>query len=104
MGAIEEVNSEEYITENKKALLWVQDSTTLVFGVGAGILQLESFNGFAMFVAGYLGVSLLYTIWICRVQPGKYYQSPINDILIESFIRELTGYVMAWTFSYALVG
>lgn len=104
MASSENVNSDEYVTENKKALLWVQDSTTLVFGIGAGILQLESFKGFTMFVAGYFGVSLLYILWICKLQPGKYYQSPINDILIESFVRELTGYIMAWTFSYALVG
>ncbi|AQZ09580.1 EMC6 (YLL014W) [Zygosaccharomyces parabailii] len=104
MASIENVNSDEYVTENKKALLWVQDSTTLVFGIGAGILQLESFKGFAMFLAGYSGISLLYILWICKLQPAKYYQSPINDILIESFVRELTGYVMAWTFSYALVG
>ena len=104
MNTIDEVTSSEYVAANKKALLWVQDSTALAFGIGAGILQLESFKGFAMFVVGYLSVALLYIIWICRLQPAKYYQSPINDIFIESFVRELTGYVMAWTFSYALVG
>ncbi|CAR26476.1 hypothetical protein ZYGR_0H02870 [Zygosaccharomyces rouxii] len=104
MSSIDEITSSDYVLGNKKSLLWVQDSTALVFGIGAGILQLESFKGFAMFVVGYLSVALLYIIWICRLQPAKYYQSPINDIFIESFVRELTGYVMAWTFSYALVG
>lgn len=104
MSSISEVISGEYVAENKRALLWVQDSTSLVLGVGAGILQLESLKGFTMFVAGYLSVALLYIMWICRLQPNKYYQSPINDIFMESFVRELTGYVMAWTFSYALVG
>ncbi|GCF01632.1 hypothetical protein ZYGM_000233 [Zygosaccharomyces mellis] len=104
MNSINEVMSSEYVAGNKRVLLWVQDSTALAFGIGAGILQLESFNGFAMFIGGYLSVALLYIVWICRLQPAKYYQSPMNDIFVESFVRELTGYVMAWTFSYALVG
>lgn len=92
------------VMANKKILLWIQDSTSLVIGIGAGILQLESLQGFYMFVGSYLGVAMLYTLWICQLQPHKYYQNPIQDIVFDSFFRELTGFVMAWTFSYALVG
>lgn len=104
MSSVDEVTSSDYVVRNKKTLLRVQDSTTLALGIGAGILQLESFKGFGMFIVGYLSVAIIFVTWICGLQPGRYYQSPINDILIESFVRELTGYVMAWTFSYALIG
>lgn len=92
------------ILANKKLLLYLQDSTSLVFGLGAGILQLESWDGFTAFLIGYLGVCLFFTLWICQFRPQKFYESPIQDILMDSFFRELTGFVMAWTFSYALVG
>ncbi|KAL3235136.1 hypothetical protein RNJ44_02924 [Nakaseomyces bracarensis] len=92
------------IQSNKKVLLYLQDSTSLVFGLGAGILQLESWDGFFAFLIGYMSVSILFILWICQFKPQKFFESPIQDIIMDSFFRELTGFVMAWTFSYALVG
>lgn len=92
------------IQANKKVLLYLQDSTSLVFGLGAGILQLESWDGFIAFLIGYMAVCVVYILWICQLKPQKFYESPIQDIIMDSFFRELTGFVMAWTFSYALVG
>lgn len=85
-------------------LLYIQDGTSLGLGCGAGILQLEGLRGFGLFVAGYTLVSMIFTGWFCGFNPGKYYQSPVQEIYVDSFFRELTGFVMAWTFVYALVG
>lgn len=98
------VHSTQNIVSNKRALLYIQDSTSLVFGLGAGILQLESLFGFSLFFLCYTMVSSLYVAWICQFQPSAYHMSPINEIYFESLFRELTGFVMAWTFSYAFVG
>lgn len=98
------LNSGSNIMINKKSLLYVQDSTSLVFGLAAGILQLESWDGFLAFLGCYTTVCLIFILWTCQLKPQKFFQSPIQDIFIESLFRELTGFVMAWTFSYALVG
>ncbi|CCE65845.1 hypothetical protein TPHA_0N00640 [Tetrapisispora phaffii CBS 4417] len=99
-----DINFSGNIIKNKKSLLYVQDSTSLVFGLGAGIIQLESLNGFGFFLICYFSVSFLYSTWICQSNPSKYYLNPLYEIYFESLFRELTGYVMAWTFSYAIVG
>ncbi|SCV03496.1 LAMI_0H08614g1_1 [Lachancea mirantina] len=98
------VNSQESINFNRKRLLYIQDITSLVFGCGAGILQLENLEGFGAFFGSYLAISLVFVVWYCGLKPGKYYQSPIQEILVDSLFRELAGYVMAWTFVYALLG
>lgn len=104
MDAFVDIKSDANVVANKKRLLRLQDSTSLIMGLAAGILQLESLKGFYMFVASFTVISALYVVWICQLKPSKFYQSPIQEIFLESFFRELMGYVMAWTFSYALVG
>ncbi|AGO09840.1 AaceriAAL151Cp [[Ashbya] aceris (nom. inval.)] len=98
-----DILSTRSVTFNKKRLLYVHDMTSLVFGCGAGILQLESLQGFIMFAACYLSISAIFVMWLCKFEPSKYFQSPVQDILLVSFFRELAGFVMAWTFTYALV-
>ncbi|SCU85824.1 LADA_0D09978g1_1 [Lachancea dasiensis] len=102
--AFADIKAQESIEFNKRTLLYVQDGTSLGFGCGAGILQLEGLQGFGFFAASYLVVALLYIAWFCKFQPNKYYQSPVQEIVIDSFFRELAGFVMAWTFVFALVG
>ncbi|AET40963.1 Emc6p Ecym_7111 [Eremothecium cymbalariae DBVPG len=98
------IESPRSIGFNKSRLLYVHDLTSLVFGCGAGILQLESQKGFGMFIASYIFVSLLFVVWICQLNPQKYFQNPVKDIFFNSLIRELAGFVMSWTFTYALLG
>lgn len=104
MNNFGELTDSENVMLNKKRLLKLQDSTSLVIGLGAGILQLESLEGFYLFIGSYMSIGLLFILCICQSRPQKFYQSPIQDIFLESFFRELTGFIMAWTFSYALVG
>lgn len=104
MDAYVDIKNDANVVANKKRLLRLQDSTSLTMGLAAGILQLEFLKGFYMFVASFMSIGLLYVVWICQLRPSKYYQSPIQEIFMDSFFRELMGFVMAWTFSYALVG
>ncbi|QLL33533.1 hypothetical protein HG536_0E04440 [Torulaspora globosa] len=104
MDTFASIKSDVNVAANKKRLLLLQDSTSLVVGIAAGILQLESLNGFYMFIGSFLSIGALYIIWICQLKPHKYYQSPVQEVFFEPFFRELMGFVMAWTFSYALIG
>ena len=99
-----QINATANVVDNKKRLLFVQDSSALVLGLVAGFLQIESVHGFIWFLILYNLINVIYIVWICQLHPGKFYQSPLQDIFFESFFREITGFVMAWTFGYALIG
>lgn len=88
---------------NGKTLQFIQDSIILVSGVVSGILQLESFYGFGMFLAVYCFVNLTFITWFCKLKPSSYFQSPIQEIWLNPFFREIAGFVMAWTFAFTLV-
>lgn len=88
---------------NKKKFTILMDKISLVNGVVAGVLQLESLNGFANFSIVYITCILLYILWICQLKPSKYYASVWNDLLIENFMRHLLNFVMTWTFTFAIV-
>ncbi|AAS50215.1 AAL151Cp [Eremothecium gossypii ATCC 10895] len=98
-----DILSSRSVSFNKKRLLYVHDITSLVFGCGAGILQLESLQGFIMFAVSYLSISAIFAMRLCKFEPSKYFQNPVQDIILTSLFRELAGFVMAWTFTYALL-
>lgn len=98
------VKSGTNIQENKKKYERLMDKVCLVAGAVTGILQLESTNGFIAFLATYMLTALVYVMWICKAKPGQYYESVISNIIFDNFARELMGFIMAWTFSFALIG
>ncbi|CDR36604.1 CYFA0S01e02938g1_1 [Cyberlindnera fabianii] len=99
----EEVKYGFAIESNKKTLQYINDVTSLIFGTSAGILQLESTNGFIFFLGTNLLVSTLFILSYCLGKPGDYYVTPIKSIYLDNFARSLTAYLTAWTLAYALV-
>lgn len=91
------------MAENKKKYITLLDKVTLASGIVTGILQLESLAGFLSFLTVYLLSCLIYILWICQCRPARFYESIFNDLVAENFMRELLAFIMAWTFSYALV-
>lgn len=100
----EVAKSQMNIAINKQRYVTLQDKITLANGVATGILQLESLAGFSSFLIVYLLSLMIYAGWICKCKPGRYYENVTSDLLFDNFTRELFGFVMAWTFSYALIG
>ncbi|ODQ60875.1 hypothetical protein WICANDRAFT_28084, partial [Wickerhamomyces anomalus NRRL Y-366-8] len=84
-------------------LQYIQDYTSLIFGTSAGILQLESYYGFAFFSITSLIITLLYVIFVTKLKPSLFYENPLNDIFLNNLSRSLTAYLMMWTLTYALV-
>ncbi|CAL9730082.1 ER membrane protein complex subunit 6 [Monosporozyma unispora] len=92
------------VNYNKKAYIDFMDKISLLSGVVNGILQFESLAGFRNFFIMYFTCLFAYILFICKGKPSRFYGNVINDLIIETIMRELLGFIMAWTFSYALVG
>lgn len=91
------------VNYNKKLYLNMMDKISLISGTVTGILQYESLTGFCNFFIIYFGCIVIYILYICKRKPSRFYANVINDLIFEHLVRELLGFVMAWTFSYALV-
>ncbi|ODV72290.1 Emc6p CYBJADRAFT_168606 [Cyberlindnera jadinii NRRL Y-1542] len=91
------------IQHNTKTLQYVHDFTSLIFGISAGILQLESLNGFLFLFISFALVSSLFTISHCQLQPSRYFESPLKSLYVDDLARYLTAFLMSWTLAYALV-
>lgn len=97
------LSSSESESFNCNKLSKIHDGTMLMAGLSAGILQLESFAGFGMFLGVYTLANLLFIGWMCKFKPSYYFGTPIQTIWLQPLFRELAGFVMTWTFAFTLV-
>lgn len=95
-----------------KALSNLQNITASLFGVAAGILGLESYNGFLF----YFGFAALVTIllYALRIAPSssaaglsplatsRYFRRPF-DFWIGNIFSGLPGFILTWTLFYGIV-
>nr|CAI6644450.1 ASN_HP1_G0034380.mRNA.1.CDS.1 [Saccharomyces cerevisiae] len=89
-----QINATANVVDNKKRLLFVQDSSALVLGLVAGFLQIESVHGFIWFLILYNLINVIYIVWICQLQPGKFYQnSCLHLIQLHSIVVRRLGIV-----------
>lgn len=88
---------------NKKKLQHVHDVMSLVLGVGAGVLTLESIWGFLMYTAGLTLTNVVFYIFVCEGRPSAYFRKPVQEIFVDGILSNLAGYVMMWCLVYALV-
>ena len=91
------------VFHNNKVLQYVQDSTSLMSGCCCGLLQLQSFAGFTFFLIQFLSIGVLFSAWFCKGQASRYFDSPVQEIFINNVFRGLAGFLMTWTFVYALI-
>jgi ER membrane protein complex subunit 6 len=95
-----------------QALTQLHNLTASLFGIGAGILGLESYPGFLF----YLFFSLLTTtmIYVFRVMgkggPGKRDKGDVEvffrsgwELWTGGLVDGLSGFVLTWTLAYGLV-
>lgn len=91
------------IQSNKDKLQRIQDVMSLAFGVGAGILGLESFYGFLFFLVSFSLSNLSFFILCCQGEANLFFQNPLKEIFLDGITSSLAGYVMMWCLTYALV-
>ena len=95
--------------------------TSSLFGIGAGILGLESYSGFIFYLVFSLIVSGLF--YVFRVLPGEssarrskktsdggktlekggMYFTGLTDLWLGGLVDGLSGFVLTWTLAYGLV-
>jgi hypothetical protein len=82
----------------------IRSLTSSVFGVAAGILGLESYTGFAFYLAGSFFVGLLMVFLLAGGQPKNYFQNATEIWTHEVFgASSLSSFVLTWTLFYNLV-
>lgn len=86
--------------------------TASLFGVGAGILGLESYYGFLFYVVFSIITTLLF--YIFQLAPGslaegrgvldtsRYYRGTL-DLWTSGIFNGLPGFILTWTLFYGLV-
>ncbi|KAJ9157881.1 hypothetical protein NKR23_g31 [Pleurostoma richardsiae] len=103
---------QESVVHNTRTLSNLQGLTASLFGVGAGILGLESYAGFLFYIVfTLLTAALVYTF---RVGPdslasgkpifdtSRYFRGPF-ELWTSGIFGGLAGYILTWTLFYGLV-
>ncbi|CCE81858.1 Piso0_002535 [Millerozyma farinosa CBS 7064] len=91
------------IESNKKDLQYVHDVTSLTLGIGSGILTLESYKGFLLYIFGYTAVNLIFYFVCCNKKAASFFRKPFHEIFLEDILSDMPGFVMMWCLTYALV-
>ncbi|KAK4681830.1 hypothetical protein QC764_110950 [Podospora pseudoanserina] len=111
---------QESLVHNTRTLHNLQSLTASLFGVGAGILGLESYSGFLFYLVFSLITTLLF--YALRIAPtatsspssssssttskggvlSRYFRSPL-DFWTAGLTNGLAGFILTWTLFYGLV-
>ncbi|KAF9266099.1 hypothetical protein L218DRAFT_95536 [Marasmius fiardii PR-910] len=89
-------------TYNLVNLTTVKFLSAVFAGVVAGILGLENYAGFALFIASTLWSALCMHVVNCRGKPQKYVQGGWKDLVNPGQDNAFT-FVLAWTLFYGIV-
>jgi len=81
----------------------IRNLTASLFGVAAGTLGLESYNGFLFYLLGSLFVSVLLFALKTDGKPSAYFYRPLGDMWFGEVFGGLSGFVLTWTLFYGLV-
>lgn len=92
------------IMHNQQVVHRIRNATCLIAGVGAGILRLESYQGFAFYALVSALMSVLMHVIVTKSSPKEYFNSPLTSLWIDELVPGLAGYILSWTLLYELVG
>ncbi|KAM0563818.1 hypothetical protein ACHAPJ_000024 [Fusarium lateritium] len=102
----------ESVIHNTKALSNLHSLTASLFGVSAGVLGLESYYGFIIYLIFSLITTLLF--YVLKVapeslskghaplDPSRFYRG-FFDFWVGGISNGISGFVLTWTLFYGLV-
>ncbi|KAM3499970.1 hypothetical protein MY11210_009570 [Beauveria gryllotalpidicola] len=103
---------QESMVHNGKTLSNFQSTTAPLFGVTAGVLGLESYTGFLLYlVLSIVATLMFYAIQIApsslaagksTLDPSRYYYSALG-FWTGGIFNGLSGFILTWTLFYGLV-
>ncbi|KAK2609036.1 hypothetical protein QQS21_002406 [Conoideocrella luteorostrata] len=100
------------VVHNTKVLSNLQSLTASLFGVAAGILGLESYGGFLVYILFSSITALMF--YSLQVAPeslaegrplfstGRYFTGAL-DLWTSGILNGLSGFILTWTLFYGLV-
>jgi len=101
---------QESVVHNTKTLTTLHNLTASLFGIGAGILGLESYPGFLFYLLFSLITSGL--VYAIRVRPAliqdadadmkRFFRGSL-ELWTGGLVEGLSGFVLTWTLFYGLV-
>ncbi|KOS20746.1 ER membrane protein complex subunit 6 [Escovopsis weberi] len=103
---------QESVLHNTRTLSNLQSLTASLFGVCAGILGLESYDGFLIYLVLSFITSLLF--YVIQIAPGslkegrslfdsgRYFNSAL-DLWTSGIFSGLSGFILTWTLFYGMV-
>ncbi|KAF7559600.1 hypothetical protein G7046_g4562 [Stylonectria norvegica] len=103
---------QESVMHNTKTLSNIHSLTASLFGVSAGILGLESYYGFLVYLVFSIITALLF--YVFKVAPAslsqghslfdtsRFYRGAF-DFWAGGLVSGLSGFVLTWTLFYGLV-
>jgi hypothetical protein len=88
---------------SSQTLTTLRNLTASLFGVGAGILGLESYPGFLFYIAfSLLTSALVYALRVRGVGVKTYFRGSM-ELWTGGLLEGLSGFVLTWTLFYGLV-
>ncbi|EHK16374.1 uncharacterized protein TRIVIDRAFT_41202 [Trichoderma virens Gv29-8] len=103
---------QDSVAHNTKTLTNLHSLTASLFGVGAGILGLESYYGFLFYIAFSITTSVLFYIFQLApsslaegrgvLDSGRYYKGAL-ELWTSGIFNGLPGFILTWTLFYGLV-
>ena len=86
-----------------QTLTTLRNLTASLFGVGAGILGLESYPGFLFYVVfSLLTSALVYALRVRGADTKTYFRGSM-ELWMGGLLEGLSGFVLTWTLFYGLV-
>jgi hypothetical protein len=88
---------------SSQTLTTLRNLTASLFGVGAGILGLESYPGFLFYIAfSLLTSALVYALRVRGAGVKTYFRGSM-ELWAGGLLEGLSGFVLTWTLFYGLV-
>ena len=81
----------------------IRSLTASLFGVAAGVLGLESLQGFFFYFLGTIFISQLISSLLANGEPDRYFESRWNGLWGKDVFGGLSSFVLTWTLFYGLV-
>ena len=88
---------------NDQVVSQIRSLTASLFGVAAGVLGLESLQGFLFYFLGTIFISQMISSVLAHGEPDRYFEGKWSGLWGKDVFGGLSSFVLTWTLFYGLV-